>query len=96
MQEIFDDILKRFIETGLHIEAKHNIPFDFKDDMEKLSKCKNSKQVKNLYDKKFKSEAFDIQLEESEIDSGDLGSVKLQLLNAVISTHRKKLQSIRG
>ena len=93
MQEIFDDILQRFIETGLRIEAKHNIPFDFKDDIEKLSKCESSQEVKNLYDQKLKQNSVDIQIEE-EIDTQDLGNVKLQLLNAVISTHRKKLDSV--
>ena len=93
MQEVFDDILERFIEAGLRIEAKHKIPFEFQGDMEKLSKCESSQEVKSLYDQKLKSGAVDIQLEEA-MHSQDLGSIKLQLLNAVISTHRKKLESI--
>ncbi len=96
MQEVFDDILERFIETGLRIEAKHKIPFDFKDDIEKLSKCESSEEVKKLYDQKLKKNTVELQLDATELetmDSQELGNIKLQLLNAVISTHRKKLDS---
>ncbi len=94
MQDIFDEVLERFIQTGLAIEQRHNIPFIFKDDMVELSKCKNCKEVEHLYYQKLKSDAYGTDIDIPEIEhnvSTDIQSIKLQILNTAISLHREKL-----